>query len=82
MGEVLTPGQLKRLTEHKYSVEGSSLIEPYLQVFWKWVLEFIPLSWAPISITLAGLIINIVSTLFLMMYSPDAKSEVNMMVID
>ena len=82
MGEVLTPGQLKRLTEHKYSVEGSSLIEPYLQVFWKWVLEFIPLSWAPNSITLAGLIINIVSTLFLMMYSPDAKSEVNMMVID
>jgi hypothetical protein len=30
--KILTPAQLKKLANHKYSVESTSLIEPYLQV--------------------------------------------------
>lgn len=30
--KILTSSQLRKLAEHKYSVESSSLIEPYLQV--------------------------------------------------
>lgn len=32
MSDVLTPSQLKRLKEHKYSAEGQSVCEPVLQV--------------------------------------------------
>jgi hypothetical protein len=30
--KILSPSQLKKLANHKYSVESTSLIEPYLQV--------------------------------------------------
>lgn len=77
MAEVLTAFQLKKLSEHKYSVEGVSIVEPILQKFWRWLVEQIPLWWAPNAITLAGLAVNIVTTFFLIIYSPDAKSEVS-----
>ncbi len=32
MSDVLTPSQLKRLKEHKYSAAGQSVCEPALQV--------------------------------------------------
>ena len=76
MAEVLTPAQLRRLTEHKYSSEGTSVTEPVMQKFWRWLVEQIPLWWAPNAMTLTGLIINAVSTSILIMYSPDAQQEV------
>ena len=76
MGEVLSSGQLRRLTEHKYSAEGSSCIEPTMQIFWRWLVEQVPLWWAPNAITLVGLIVNVLTTLILVMYSPDARQEV------
>lgn len=30
--KILSQSQLRKLAEHKYSVESSSLLEPYLQV--------------------------------------------------
>lgn len=30
--KILTQSQLRKLAEHKYSVESSSLLEPFLQV--------------------------------------------------
>ena len=80
MTEVLTALQLRRLTEHKYSAGGTSLAEPFMQKFWKWLVEQIPLWWAPNAITLAGLLMNAVSTLILVYYSPDGKSEVSSFV--
>ena len=35
MSDGMTPTQLKRLKEHKYSAEGQSLFEPVLQVITK-----------------------------------------------
>ncbi|KAK2155793.1 hypothetical protein LSH36_231g03016 [Paralvinella palmiformis] len=75
MADVLTPGQLRRLTEHKYSAEGVSLVEPTMQHFWRWLVEQIPLWWAPNALTLVGLIVNVLTTLILVFYSPDAKQE-------
>ena len=76
MAEILTPAQLRRLTEHKYSSQGTSVTEPVMQKFWRWLVEQIPLWWAPNAMTLTGLIINAVSTSILIVYSPDAQQEV------
>ena len=76
MTEVLSSNELKGLKEHKYSVVCNTLFDPFMQVYWRWLVELLPLWWAPNAITLVGLIINIVTTLFLIMYSPDAKQEV------
>lgn len=72
---VLTKEQLKRLAEHKYSSEGSSIFEALMQPFWRKVVEWIPVWWAPNAITLAGLIVNAVTVFILMLFSPDAKGE-------
>jgi len=74
--EILLRSQLKRLAEHKYSVTGVSLMEPFMQHFWKWIVQQIPMSWAPNAMTLAGLVVNVITTAILMFYSPDAKEEV------
>ncbi len=76
MAEVLTTLQLRRLTEHKYSAGGTTMLDPWMQKFWRWLVEQIPMWWAPNAITLAGLLMNVISTLILVYYSPDAKSQV------
>nr|XP_022287883.1 choline/ethanolaminephosphotransferase 1-like [Crassostrea virginica] len=75
MKEVLSQSQLKNLKDHQYSATGQSLIEPWFQVFWRWLIEKVPLTWAPNSITLVGLIINILTTLLLVICSPDGSTE-------
>lgn len=80
MKEVLTQTQLKNLKEHKYSATGQSLIEPWFQIYWRWLIEQVPVTWAPNSITLLGLVINIVTTLLLVVCSPDSVREVNITI--
>ncbi|CAB3364466.1 Hypothetical predicted protein [Cloeon dipterum] len=72
---ILSPAQLKRLSEHKYSCASESLIDPILQPYWNKLTSFLPLWLAPNLITIAGLIVNILTTLVLVWYCPDAKSE-------
>ncbi|XP_071573200.1 cholinephosphotransferase 1 isoform X4 [Temnothorax nylanderi] len=72
---LLSPGQLKRLSEHRYSCTSSSLLDGLLQPWWNWLVSKVPLWLAPNLITLVGLIINIVTTLILIYYSPDARTE-------
>lgn len=62
---ILTPQQLKRLTEHSYSCTNSSLLDPWLQPWWNCLVSKTPLWLAPNLITIVGLIINIVTTLIL-----------------
>ena len=78
--QILTPWQLKKLSEHKYSASGISLFEPPMQVFWRWLVEQVPLWWAPNAITIVGLLINVLTTLILAYYSPDCKQEVRNLV--
>nr|CAD7195235.1 unnamed protein product [Timema douglasi] len=73
--KLLSPTQLKRLGEHKYSYSSSSLLDPFLQPYWNWLVSKVPPWLAPNLITVVGLIINIVTTLILVWFSPDARGE-------
>ncbi|ESP04098.1 hypothetical protein LOTGIDRAFT_136765 [Lottia gigantea] len=76
MTVVLSTHQLQKLSEHKYSAEGTSVLEPGFQVFWRWLVEKVPLWLAPNTITSVGLAVNILTTMILVFYSPDAKHHV------
>ena len=75
-GPVLSTQHLKRLGEHKYSCTSASLLEPYLQPWWNWVVQCLPLWLAPNLITITGLFINILTSLILVYYNPDGLQEV------
>ncbi|XP_045118392.1 cholinephosphotransferase 1-like isoform X3 [Portunus trituberculatus] len=75
MGQ-LSETQLRRLEEHRYSCASTSLMDPLMQKWWCWLVEQCPLTLAPNLITITGLIINIITSLVLCYYSPDAKQEV------
>lgn len=68
--------QLRHLEEHKYSCASSSLMDPMMQRWWCWLVGQCPLTLAPNLITISGLFINIITSLLLMYFSPDAKQEV------
>lgn len=76
--KLLCHRQLKMLGEHKYYAEDCSLLDPSLQRYWNYVVELMPLWVAPNLITLTGLVVNIVTTLLVMWYSSDCKSEVRL----
>ncbi|XP_055856675.1 choline/ethanolaminephosphotransferase 1 isoform X4 [Episyrphus balteatus] len=71
---ILSSQQLKKLSEHKYSCSSTSLLDPLLQPWWNWLVSKTPLWLAPNLITIIGLIINILTTLVLISYSPDGTS--------
>ncbi|XP_033216091.1 choline/ethanolaminephosphotransferase 1 isoform X2 [Belonocnema kinseyi] len=73
--KLLSPGQLKRLSEHKYSCTSVSFMDAILQPWWDWLVGKVPVWLAPNLITIIGLMVNIVTTLVLVYYSPDAKGE-------
>lgn len=75
--KLLSVAQLKRLGEHKYKYDSCSILDPYLQIYWNWLVDKVPIWLAPNLITLSGLFVNICTTLLLVYYSPDAKSEVS-----
>uniref|UniRef100_A0A7N8WPT7 Cholinephosphotransferase 1 n=1 Tax=Mastacembelus armatus TaxID=205130 RepID=A0A7N8WPT7_9TELE len=73
--EPLSVAQLKRLEEHKYSASGRSLFEPPCQVYWNWLVQQIPTWIAPNTLTIVGLLVNILSTVVLVCYCPTATEE-------
>lgn len=75
--EPLSPAQLKRLEEHKYSASGRSLFEPPCQIYWNWLVQQVPTWVAPNTLTIVGLLVNILSTVVLVYYCPTAKEEVS-----
>ncbi|KAK6754452.1 hypothetical protein RB195_013450 [Necator americanus] len=71
---LMTPEELKRLSEHKYSaVDTSWLDELCMKYFWEWAVDFYPLWLAPNLITLIGLIVNLITVLVLSHYCPTAR---------
>ena len=79
--DILTEQQLRRLNEHKYSASGDTLLDPYMQKFWKWSVQQFPTWVAPNLMTVLGLIVNALTTLILIYYSPDAKAAVSVLKI-
>jgi choline/ethanolamine phosphotransferase len=77
---VLTEPQIKCLREHTYASEGITLLDPYMQKFWKWLVEFCPLWVAPNLLTIIGLVLNIGTSVLLMIFTNGAKEQVNSFV--
>ncbi|XP_015925446.1 choline/ethanolaminephosphotransferase 1 isoform X2 [Parasteatoda tepidariorum] len=73
--DILTPFQLKRLSDHRYNSCGRTLLDPIVQPFWNWAVLKLPLWLAPNLMTIAGLLINILTSLILICYSPDGLKE-------
>ncbi|GAU88258.1 hypothetical protein RvY_00996 [Ramazzottius varieornatus] len=70
--KLLGPSQLTKLKEHKYSCVNYSLLDPYMNPFWIWLVDRCPQFIHPNSLTVSGLAVNAVTTLLLVWYSPDA----------
>lgn len=75
--EILSNLQLKRIGEHKYSHSGQTLLDPLMQKYWTWFVSYFPVWLAPNVMTLTGLCVNIITSLILVYYSPDAKQHVS-----
>ncbi|CAG2100234.1 unnamed protein product [Medioppia subpectinata] len=75
--ERLNDKKLLRLSQHKYSASGTTLLDPLMQRYWRWFVErVVPLWWSPNAMTLVGLACNIVTACILVYYSPDAKQPI------
>jgi len=75
--ELLCKSQLKKLSEHKYSAQGSSISEFLLQPFWRYVVELMPLWLAPNAITISGLLINILTSIYVIYLCPKVVGEID-----
>ncbi|KAK0406772.1 hypothetical protein QR680_018795 [Steinernema hermaphroditum] len=72
----LSPEQLKRLGQHKYSaVDTSWLDELCMKRFWDKVVLLYPLWLAPNLITLTGFLINLITVLILSQFCYSATEE-------
>ena len=78
---VLNEQQIKRLKEHQYASEGTTLFDPYMQIFWKWLVEFCPLWVAPNLLTTIGLVLNIGTSVLLMFLTNGGKEQVKKIFI-
>ena len=76
MPAILTNSQLKNLKDHQYACSGNTFLDPLFQPFWRWLVEQMPMYLAPNLITIIGLIINIITSTILMLYSPNATDDV------
>lgn len=74
---VMSEIQLKRLSEHKYSASCTSLLDPVFQIWWRWLVEQMPLWLAPNLLTLMGFLANFVPNLILIYYCPQATGAVS-----
>lgn len=72
---ILSESQLRRLGEHQYSCQSVSICDKLLQPYWNWLVQRVPIWFAPNLLTIMGLIVNIFTALILVAFSPDAKQE-------
>ena len=78
---VLSTDHLRGLKDHKYSAQGISILEVFLQPFWRKVVEFVPLWVAPNLLTFTGLLINVVTTLLVVLLDLKAEGKVRQVLL-
>lgn len=74
-GEILSLGQLKKISEHQGRHVGQSMMEPLMQPLWKRIAEWIPGWCSPNVIILSGLIFHGITFFLLLYHCQDARSE-------
>jgi choline/ethanolamine phosphotransferase len=80
--ERLSDKKLLRLSQHRYSASGATLLDPLMQRYWRWLVErVVPLWWSPNAMTLVGLACNIITACLLVYYSPDARHSVSIYIM-
>ncbi|XP_048584730.1 cholinephosphotransferase 1-like [Nematostella vectensis] len=75
MMSIMNEAQLRRLAQHKYSAQSTEILDPIFQVYWRWLVQQVPLWLAPNTITFLGLFINAATSLILFVYCPQAKGS-------
>lgn len=75
VGTVFSPRQLDCIESHKYSSEGSSLLEPFFQPFWQRIVDFVPRNVAPNLLTVVGLLCNVLPSLLMFVLSNGARNQ-------
>lgn len=73
---VLSPAQLRGIKDHKYSAQGVSIGDALLQTFWNWLVNLVPLWVAPNLITFTGLVVNIVTSVPIIVTDPNCMGKV------
>ena len=68
--------QIENLKKHKYDHGGTTLLDPYMQKYWDWFVEFFPLWMAPNLLTIIGLALHVSASIFLMVLTNGAKEPV------
>lgn len=61
--------------EHKYNCTSNSFMDAFLQPWWCWLVSKTPLWVAPNTLTIVGLLVNIITSLLLLYHAPDAKAD-------
>lgn len=76
MFTVLDVKQKKRLQDpYIYECQNSTLLDPLMQVFWRWLVNKIPFWISPCTLTCSGIAFNIATTILLLWYCPKAVEE-------
>jgi len=73
---LLTDRQISGLKKHKYATDNDSVLDPYMQPWWNWVVTFMPMWLAPNLITLSGLAVNLFFAFLLIMNCPNATENI------
>ena len=74
---ILDSYQIEQLKKHKYASDNDSILDPYFQPWWNYVVTLVPLWVAPNLITLTGLILNMLAAFGLIFNCPSAKEEIS-----
>ena len=61
--------------EHKYNCTSDSFLDSSFQPWWNFLVSKTPLWIAPNSLTIVGLLVNIITSLLLLYHAPDAKTD-------
>ncbi len=73
---VLTQTQLKIFDTHCYIYDSNrTILDPLFQLLWNWLIKKVPLTIESNLITFIGLLVNLVSSLVVIYYSPNADSD-------
>lgn len=76
----LSPDQLQRLKEHQYRSQGTSLSEVFMQPYWRWLVTKVPLWVAPNLITFVGLVMNLFTTVLVVLFDLNSEGAVSVCV--
>jgi len=73
---LLSNSQIMKLQKHKYATDSDSIVDPYMQPWWNFVVSLMPMWLAPNLITISGLAVNLLAAFMLIFSCPTATEEV------